>query len=97
MLVDTGATRVSLSRKDAETLGLKVEPKDYVHRVSTANGVTTAAPVRLDEVEIGGVGLRNVDALVTQAGASEVSLLGMSFLGWPAGFEVAKGNLVLRQ
>ena len=97
MLVDTGASFVSLSRKDAELLGLKPAPREFTYRMSTANGVVTAAPVRLSEVQVGDVALRNVEAVVHAEGGPSVSLLGMSFLKRLAAFETVQGRLVLRQ
>jgi aspartyl protease family protein len=98
MLVDTGASFVSLSAKDAETLGLRPGGRDLTYRVSTANGVVKAAPVHLREVQVGEVSLRNVQALVPEPGGGPpVSLLGMSFLSRLAGFEIVQHKLILRQ
>jgi aspartyl protease family protein len=97
MLVDTGATRIALSHKDAELVGLRPEEKDFTQMVSTANGVAAVAPVRLEKVEIGEITLNDVSAVVKQPGVSEVSLLGMSFLGQLKGFEISDGRLLLRQ
>jgi len=96
IMVDTGASLVALSRADAEVLGIK--PSGQVrYKMSTANGITLAAPVRLEEVQIGNVGLRDVDAVVHQEGGPPVTLLGMSFLRRLSGFETARGQLILRQ
>jgi hypothetical protein len=45
MLVDTGASFVSLSPRDAELLGLRPTEKDFIYRMQTANGIVKAAPV----------------------------------------------------
>ena len=98
MLVDTGASFVSLSAKDAELLGLHPGERDFTYRVSTANGVVKAALVRLREMQVGDVSLRDVQALVPEAsGGPPMSLLGMSFLKRLAGFETIQGKLILRQ
>jgi len=97
MLVDTGASRIALSHKDAELIGLRTEEKDFTYKVATANGVAAVAPVQLDKVEIGEITLNNVPAVVKQPGVSEISLLGMSFLGQLKGFEISDGRLLLRQ
>src|SRR3984957_14714975 len=47
-LVDTAASGIALSKRDAERLGLKPETLDYTIPISTANGKTRAAPVTLD-------------------------------------------------
>jgi aspartyl protease family protein len=96
-LVDTGASFVSLSPADAERLGVKVGREDFTYRMSTANGVVAAAPVRLKEVQIGDVVLRDVAAIVAREGGPPVTLLGMSFLGRLRAFETSAGQLVLRQ
>jgi clan AA aspartic protease (TIGR02281 family) len=68
------------------------------YRVSTANGVVKAALVRLREMQVGDVSLRDVQALVPEAsGGPPMSLLGMSFLKRLAGFETIQGKLILRQ
>jgi aspartyl protease family protein len=96
VLVDTGASFVALSQSDAQLLGIKpTSPLRY--KMSTANGVILAAPVRLDEIQIGNVGLRNVDAVVHLEGGPPVTLLGMSFLSRLNGFETSRGRMILRQ
>ena len=76
---------------------MKVASNDYTYRMSTANGVTVAAPVRLEQVELGGISLANVTAVVHKEGGPPVTLLGMSFLSRLSGFETSGGKLILRQ
>src|SRR5262245_27039518 len=64
-MVDTGASLIALTRNDAARLGIHPAQRDYTVQVSTANGVTRAARVTLGMVEIGGVIVRNVDALIS--------------------------------
>src|SRR3954468_12023392 len=94
--LDTGASFVALSHEDAAMLGLKVSQKDFTRRSSTANGVVETAPVRIKEIRIGDIAVRDVEAVVLPPRALSTSLLGMSFLKRLEGFEVAKGRLVLR-
>ncbi len=96
MLVDTGATLVALTYEDARQAGLRVEPRDFTDRIATANGVVKAARVRIGEVRIGDIAVRNVEAVVLPAGRLETSLLGMTFLKRLKGFEFANGRLTLR-
>jgi aspartyl protease family protein len=96
MLVDTGASVIALSHDDAAAIGVRPFPSDYKHRVHTANGVVMAAPVRLREVRVGEIVVRDVEALVLPAGRLGVSLLGMSFLRQLKGFEIGQGRLTLR-
>lgn len=96
MLVDTGASAVTLSHEDAFAAGVRLRPGDYTAGVSTANGAIRAARVRLAEVKVGDIAVRGVDALVLPPGALRTSLLGMTFLKRLSGFEVAQGRLVLK-
>jgi len=94
-LVDTGASNVILSRADAKRIGIEPEEKDYFERYYTANGVVMAAPVLLEELEIGSIRVAKVRASVTQSDLG-VSLLGMSFLNELSGFEIKEDRLILR-
>ncbi len=95
-VVDTGASAVALSYADAERIGLKPRLLTYDVPVSTANGLGMAARVTLREVEIDTVRVDNVQGLVLQDGAIDVTLLGMSFLGKLRGFSVENGRLILK-
>ena len=96
MLVDTGATLVSLTYEDAETLGIRPSASQFKVPISTANGMAQAAGVRLPEIRIGTIRAAGVEAIVLPRGAAQQSLLGMSFLRRLGGFEVASGNLILK-
>lgn len=96
MLVDTGATFVSLSHDDASALGLRPLPHEFTTPLLTASGELKAAPARLREVRVNGVVAYDVPAIVMPKGAGATSLLGMSFLSRLRGFEVASGHLVLK-
>ncbi len=96
MLVDTGASLVALSYDDAVSAGFRIEPSEFTVAVNTANGVTQAAPIRIDEIQVGGITIRGVPAVVARPGALNVSLLGMTFLKRLGGFEIAQGRLTLR-
>jgi aspartyl protease family protein len=97
MLVDTGATTIALAATDAARAGQFPSQNDFRVRVSTANGIVLAAPVRLREVRLEGIVLRDVDALIMPPGNLSTSLLGMSFLKRLASFQIANGRLVLTQ
>jgi aspartyl protease family protein len=77
-LVDTGATMVALPRRDADRLGIDYR-RGRREMIGTANGPVRVYNVKLDAVKIGGVELRNVDAMVVDGGL-DMALLGMSFL-----------------
>lgn len=96
MVVDTGASVVALSEEDAAMVGVKVSQRDFSRSIATANGVVAVAPVRLKEVRIGEIAVRDVEAVVVPRGKLGVSLLGMTFLKRLKGFEMSNGRLTLR-
>ncbi|MDD5296495.1 MAG: TIGR02281 family clan AA aspartic protease [Rhodocyclaceae bacterium] len=77
-LVDTGATLVSLSARDALRAGVNYRGGDPGIS-ETANGPAHVWHVKLDRVTLGGITLTNVDGLVHATDMPFV-LLGMSFL-----------------
>ncbi len=81
MMVDTGATTVAMSSRQADALGIRYLRDGKLGRVSTANGITNAWFLKLRSVTIGGITLRDVDAAVTEGSFPDTVLLGMSFLG----------------
>ena len=78
-MVDTGATDVVLSRRDAANVGIDPASLAYLGTARTANGTVQTATVRLGVVKFGELTDTNVRASVTQGGL-ESSLLGMSYL-----------------
>ncbi|MFC3704632.1 TIGR02281 family clan AA aspartic protease [Devosia honganensis] len=95
MIFDTGASAVVLTVADAAEAGIHVEGLRYTVPVSTANGQGMAARTRLDSLEVGGIVRRNVTAFVTEAGALETSLLGMTFLETLSRYSVTQNSLEL--
>ncbi|AHB48963.1 histidine kinase [Hyphomicrobium nitrativorans NL23] len=96
MLVDTGASTVVLKPADAERIGIDVQNLSFTTPVSTANGTAYAAPVRLRTISVGPLEVRDVDALVSQPGALNENLLGMSFLKRLRSYEFSGDFLTLR-
>ena len=96
-LIDTGATYVALNETMARRLGYTANQLDFRYSVNTANGQTKAAQVMLDRVEIGGIRVRGVEALVLKDEALSATLVGMSFLQKLASYSVADGSLSLKQ
>ncbi len=94
-LVDTGASDVTLTPRDAERLGFDLDRLTYDRAYRTANGVVRGAPVRLHRVAVGHVSVADVRASVNAAEMGR-SLLGMSYLSRLSSFEVANGTLTLR-
>ena len=96
-MVDTGASVIALTERDAAALGIHPAEHDYVAAVRTANGTVRAAPVELNMVEIDDLVVRNVAAMVLPDGALSDNLLGLSFLSRLHRFEYSDGKLVLEQ
>ena len=97
MMVDTGATVVVLSDRDARQLGIKLAPGDFTRKSATANGVVQVAPVLLREITVGEIAVANVQAVVVPENRLAMSLLGMSFLGRLSHFEIKGGRLLLKR
>ncbi len=79
-VVDTGASDIVLTERDAERVGLNPATLNYFGTAMTANGPVETAPVRLGTLSLGGLTDTNVPAVVN-GGALDTSLLGMSYLG----------------
>jgi len=94
-LVDTGATRVSLSYAAARRAGINLNQLSYSQVVMTANGDATRAPIWLRSLDIDGIVVHDVEAYVGHPGAADFNLLGMSFLGRLSSFEFRGGDLIL--
>jgi aspartyl protease family protein len=96
-MVDTGASVIALTARDAARLGIHPAQNAFVAEVRTANGVVRGAPARLDVVEVGDLQLHDVAALVLPDQALSDNLLGLSFLSRLRRFEYSDGKLVLEQ
>lgn len=96
MLVDTGATTVTLTASDARAIGLDVDKLAFTVPVQTANGTGYRASVRLKAVSIGPITFQGIDAMIAPAGALNQSLLGMSFLKKLRSYEFSGDFLTLR-
>lgn len=97
-VVDTGATDLVLSQRDAAGAGLDPDALAYLGQARTANGVVAIARVTLDQVVLAEGDLRiedrRVPAFVNQ-GELDTSLLGMGYLERFARIEIADGRLIL--
>ncbi|HXV31792.1 MAG TPA: TIGR02281 family clan AA aspartic protease [Sinorhizobium sp.] len=94
-LVDTGASMIAINTSAARRFGIGVGSLSFDARAQTANGVVEAAHVSLDRVEIGGILLKNVDAMVLPDKALSGTLVGMSFLSRLSSYRVENGALHL--
>lgn len=95
-LVDTGASLVALSERDARKIGLDTDKLEQNAEVRTAAGRVKAAVTTINKIEIDGVTVKNVQAVIIDKGL-EHSLLGMSFLNRLDGWDVTPTAIVIRQ
>lgn len=80
-LVDTGATLIALNSSDARRLGIDFRREGTKIWLSTASKQEMGYRVTLDKVQVGGITLYNVAAVVMDNRAfPQKILLGMSFL-----------------
>ncbi len=95
-MVDTGASVIVLTERDARRVGLDLDALPRNAEVTTASGRVRAAVAMLDEVTVDRVEIARVEAVVIVDGL-EQSLLGMSFLNRLDGWEVTSRAIVIRQ
>jgi aspartyl protease family protein len=93
-MVDTGASGIVLSRRDAEKIGLDPGDLAYLGTAQTANGRVATAGVRLGLVRLGTFTDTNVPASVTEGGL-DTSLLGMSYLDRFANIAISRDVMTL--
>lgn len=94
LLVDTGATDITLPHATAKRLGLKLQKGGFSQ---TANGLVAVWRTELSSVSIGAVHLEDISAVVLPPGAmSGQILLGMNFLKRLEMIQ-RNGTLTLRQ
>jgi aspartyl protease family protein len=96
-MIDTGASVVALNESSAARFGLRPARGDYTATVTTANGTIKAARTRLAMLDVGGLVVRDVDAMVLPDEALSQNLLGLSYLSKLRRFEYANGQMVLEQ
>ncbi len=93
-MVDTGASDIVLSLRDAERIGFAVSTLNYSRIYHTANGTVKGAPVKIDSMDVGNIHLRDIFASVNGAEMDQ-SLLGMSFLKELKSYSVEGNTLTL--
>lgn len=95
MMVDTGASFVTLTPEDAESLGIDLGKLRFGMTISTANGEIQAAPIVVKSIEVGSITRNNVPGLVAPRHTLNQSLLGMSFLNTLDGYAISGDRMVL--
>lgn len=94
-MVDTGATFVSMSRQEAERLGIDYRGGSPI-TMNTANGIAKAYLVTLSSVAVGNIVVNNVQAVVHAGDFALELLLGNSYLS-KIDLKIDQGVLVLRE
>ena len=95
-LVDTGATAIVMSARDARIAGIDVGSLRFTIRTQTANGTGRAARATIDRFYLGGIERRNMSVLVAEPGRLGQSLLGQQFLESLHSYEKRGDRLTLR-
>lgn len=96
-MIDTGASSVAINDSTACRLGFGGSALDFKYKVNTANGQVLAAAVMLDRVEVGGVRVQQVQAMVLPDKALSGTLIGMTFLNRLGSYKVENGQMRLSQ
>lgn len=92
-LIDTGADMVALTEDEAANLGLQIMPDEFQPIMQTASGTGLAARVKLNDVEIAGIRLQGVDAVVVKD--LPINLMGQSVLKQLGSIEMKGNTMVL--
>ncbi|MCL6285500.1 TIGR02281 family clan AA aspartic protease [Ruegeria sp. 2012CJ41-6] len=95
-LVDTGASQVVLSHRDAERVGIDTSALNYFGRAMTANGEVRTAPVEIETIGLDGFTESNLTAWVNE-GEMDRSLLGMEYLQRLPSVQITNGALILQR
>ena len=82
LLLDTGASNVQVSRRIVQESGIDINQSQRVNCTLADGSIAPAAAIVLKEVRIGGVKVKDVDAVVLlyEEFTQSDGLLGMSFL-----------------
>jgi len=92
-LVDTGASSVAMSAKTARKLGIQYHLYGKPTKTSTASGIADAWSIKLKNVRLGQLLVRNVQGIVIDGNHPRQVLLGMSFLKQ---MKVEKENSIMK-
>lgn len=93
-LVDTGASGVALTEKDARRAGIDFSPAQFEEVAQGAAGPIRGKLVTIKSVEVDGKKVTNVRGAILQG--SELSLLGQSYLSRIGEVEMRGDYMVLR-
>lgn len=94
-IVDTGATRVALTRADAARIGIAAADSEFTETARGASGPVRFKAVMLDRLTLGAIEARGVESAVVQSDMP-VSLLGQSFLNTVGTVAISGNRMTLR-
>lgn len=95
-VVDTGASDIVLSPRDARKLGINPDNLAYIHTAQTAGGPVRTAPVVITDFVLETIHDKNVPASVIETEMG-TSLLGMSYLSRFARLSIEGDKLVMER
>ena len=78
-VIDTGASTIAMSSREARRLDIAYK-LGVPTTIATASGLSDGYSISLDKVELGGIAVVHVNAVVIEGDYPHVLLLGMSFL-----------------
>jgi aspartyl protease family protein len=93
-VVDTGASVVALTVRDAERIGIPFSPGEFDVVGSGASGPVRGKPITLDTVSVDGKDVDSVRGVVVEG--LDVSLLGQAYLNRLSSVEMSNGRMRLR-
>ena len=97
MMVDTGASFVSLSWQTATRLGLSPDSPGRRYKMTTANGEIIASGATVPDVSFQGIYMKDVEAIIAPPDVVTPDLLGTSFIKRLVSVEQRDGMLILHQ
>jgi aspartyl protease family protein len=95
LLVDPGASFVTLTLADAAGVGVDPASLNFTVPIRTANGLIRAAPITLDRLVVGTIERQHLAALVAPPDSLTESLLGMTFLETLGSYAISGDRMVL--
>jgi clan AA aspartic protease (TIGR02281 family) len=97
LMVDTGASLVTISEKIAKKLGYKTNSRSAEIPFTTAGGMVWMPMVAFDSVQVGDAKVEMVEASVNSKMGEMDGLLGMSFLGdYRVEMDTARSQMILK-
>ena len=93
-IVDTGASYVALTTRDAKRLNIPFDPRDFEYVGEGASGPVRGKFVTLDRIEIEGKAVEDVKAAILEG--STLSLLGQSYLSRMGEVQMKGEYMILR-